>query len=239
MLLGGMSLFAQTQTGSLTGTIYDQAGARLEQAAVTVKNIATSADNAMHPNEKGEYRFENLPVGRYSIRVSAKGLTTVQINDIFIPPNKTANINVTLPMSQSTPISVVEVSEAPQPLDSAPVPITLPPPPENTDDAKAINSKAAVREVVTIRDRLALSVEQQLKMRALFQDRQLQIAAARSDASLSMAARREKIKGIRADTDVKFRALLNENQIDEYDEILRERREHALQKKQESALAQH
>jgi hypothetical protein len=239
MLLGGMPLFAQTQTGCLTGTIYDQAGARLEQAAVVVKNATMGTDSAMHPNEKGEYRFENLPVGKYSIRAAARGLTTVQINDIFVQANKTSIINVTLPESQSSPISVVEVSEAPEPIETAPAPVPVPvvPPQESAEDAKTIDPKAAVREIIGIRDRLALSAGQQLKIHAVFQARQMQIAAVRSDTSLPVAARREKIKAIRADAEAKFRALLNENQTDEYDEILRERREHALQKKQEMATA--
>ncbi len=226
-------LFAQTATGRLTGTIYDQAGARLDHAAVTVKNIATGVENATQPNDKGEYHFENLPLGKYSIRVSAKGLASVQINDIYIQSAKTANINVTLPESQSTPISVVEVSEAPQPPDDPPPP-QVPPPVENTDDSKAIQ-----REIAAIRDRLALSADQQSKIHAVFEDRQAQIAASRSDNSLTMAARREKVKTIRAEAESKFRALLNENQIDEYEEILRERRERALQRKQETALAPH
>jgi hypothetical protein len=221
-------LFAQTATGRLTGTIYDQAGARLDHAAVTVKNIATGVENATQPNDKGEYHFENLPLGKYSIRVSAKGLASVQINDIYIQSAKTANINVTLPESQSTPISVVEVSEAPQPPDAPPPPV------ENIDDSKAI-----LREITAIRDRLALSADQQSKIHAVFEDRQAQIAASRSDNSLTMAARREKVKTIRAEAESKFRALLNENQIDEYEEILRERRERALQRKQETALAPH
>ena len=221
-------LFAQTATGRLTGTIYDQAGARLDHAAVTVKNIATGVENATQPNDKGEYHFERLPLGKYSIRVSAKGLASVQINDIYIQSAKTANINVTLPESQSTPISVVEVSEAPQPPDAPPAPI------ENIDDSKAI-----LREITAIRDRLALSADQQSKIHAVFEDRQAQIAASRSDNSLTMAARREKVKTIRAEAESKFRALLNENQIDEYEEILRERRERALQRKQETALAPH
>jgi hypothetical protein len=129
---------------------------------------------------------------------------------------------------------VVQVSEAPEPLDAAPAPPLNEPSPavENTDNAKAIS-----REIAAVRDRLALSADQQIKMRAIFEDRQAQVAAARSDASLPMAARREKIKTIRAEADEKFRALLNENQRDEYAEILRERRERALQHKQETASA--
>src|ERR1700733_7136101 len=112
LLLGGMPFFAQTSTGYLTGTVYDQAGARLQQASVTVRNAETGAESVARPTDKGEYRFESLPAGRYSIRASAKGLTTVQINDVLIQAKKTSSINVTLPESRSSPISVVQVSEA-------------------------------------------------------------------------------------------------------------------------------
>jgi hypothetical protein len=91
LLIAGLPLLGQLPSGQLTGTIYDQAGARLDHAAVTVRNAATSAESATHPNDRGEYRFERLPVGKYSVRVSATGLSTVQINDIFIQANKTAN----------------------------------------------------------------------------------------------------------------------------------------------------
>jgi hypothetical protein len=223
LLLAALPLFAQLPVGQLTGTVYDQAGARLDHAAITASNAAWGLDTATHPNDKGEYRFENLPVGTYSIRVSANGLATVQINDVLIQANKTASINVTLPVPQSTPISVVEVSETPQP--NAPQPLD-----------HAGESKAILREIAAVRDRLALSADQQMKIRAIFQDRQTQIAAVRAGASSPMAARREKIKAIRAEAEAKFRAQLNENQRDEYDEILRERLDRAMHK-QEAALA--
>jgi hypothetical protein len=244
LLMGGglFPVFAQSQAGQLSGIVYDQAGARLDQAAITVKNAATGAETATHPSDKGEYRFGNLPVGKYSIRVSATNLSSVQINDILIQANRTATINVTLPTPQSTPISVVEVSEAPQPVDAPPsappAPSVLanpapPPTPEAADDPKAI-----LREIAAVKDRLALSADQQTKIRGIFQDRQTQIAAIRADASLLMPARREKIKSVRAEAEAKFRAALNENQLDEYEEILRERRDRALQK-QQATLASH
>lgn len=258
-LLGGTSLFAQQlPTGSLAGTIYDQAGARLEQATVLIRNAQTTTETTTHPDDHGEYRFDNLPAGKYSVRASAKGLTTVQINEIVVQTNKTSTINVTLPESRATPISVVEVSEAPQPVDTPPAP---PPPPvtpipvrvpavtaapqaaplatDNNEDAKILDPKVVVGEINGLRDRLALSADQMAKMHAIFTDRQMQVVAARNDNTITLPARREKIKAIRLEADTKFRALLNENQLDEYDEILRERRERAAQRKQETATASH
>jgi len=222
LLLGGMSLFAQgaqTPTGNLAGTLYDQAGARLEQAAITLRNAETGATRTTSPNERGEYRFDNLALGKYSVRAAAKSLTTVQIDDILIQNKKTITVNVTLPEAASTPISVVEVSEAQ----------------ETQEDAKTLDPKIVVGELNGIKDRLALSAMQQTKIRAVLQDRQLQVAALRADTSLTMPVRREKIKAVRAVADVKLRALLNEDQLDEYDQILKERRERAAQRQQETA----
>ena len=231
LMSAGLPVLAQqSPSGKLTGTIYDQAGARLDHAAIVLKNAATGAESTTHPSDKGEYRFENLPVGKYSIRVSATGLSTVQINEVLIQTNKTANINVTLPVADSTPISVVEVSEAPQPVDT-PTPAAAashgdppPPPPDPVEEAKAV-----VREIANIRERLALSAYQQNKIRDIFTARQNQIAALRADPSLLQPARREKVKAVRADAEAKFRAVLNENQLDEYEEILKERRERAVE----------
>ena len=245
LLMGGMSLLAQVANGQLAGTIYDQAGARLQQATVTVRNVASGFETLARATNKGEYRFESLPIGKYSVRASAKGLTTVQINDILIQSNKTANINVTLPESRNTPISVVEVSEAPEPADAtAPAATTAPGASPITatnaqEDAKILDPKVVVGEINAIRDRLALSAEQQAKIHAVLQQRQEQIVAIRADNSLTLPERREKIKAARVEADTKFRALLNEDQLDEYEEILRERRERALQHKQEASLASH
>jgi hypothetical protein len=237
VLLGGMSLFAQvaqTPTGTLAGTLYDQAGARLEQASITLRNAETGATRATSPNERGEYRFDNLALGKYSVRASAKSLTTVQIDDILIQSKKTVNVNVTLPEAASTPISVVEVSEAPAPVGPAPAP-----PPETQEDAKTLDPKIVVGELNAIKERLALSAGQQTKIRAVLQDRQLQVAALRADNALTMPVRREKIKAVRAAADVKLRALLNEDQLDEYDQILKERRERTAQRQQETAQLPH
>ena len=244
LLMGGMSLLAQVANGQLAGTIYDQAGARLQQATVTIRNVESGFETIARATNKGEYRFESLLIGRYSVRASAKGLTTVQINDILIQPNKTANINVTLPESGNTPISVVQVSEAPEPVDStAPASVAPAASPQMAltlpEDAKIVDAKAVLSEINGIRDRLALSADQQTKIHAVLQQRQEQIVAIRTDNSLTLPERRERIKAARAEADTRLRALLNENQLDEYEEIVRERRERALQRKQEIGLASH
>lgn len=232
--LGGMSLFAQSAqapTGNLAGTLYDQAGARLEQASITLRNAETGATQTASPNGRGEYRFDNVAFGRYSIRASARNLTTVQIDDVLIQNKNTVNVNVTLPEAATTPISVVEISQAPMPVD--------PTPPDTQEDAKTLDPKIVTGELNGIKDRLALSAIQQPKIRAVLQDRQLQVASLRADNSLAMPVRRERIRAVRAAADVKLRAVLNEDQLDEYEQILKERRERAAQRQQETAQLPH
>jgi carboxypeptidase family protein len=242
---------AQSPTGHLAGTVFDQAGVRLAQATVTIRNTSTAAQMLTRPNTKGEYSFENIPEGKYSIRAAAKGFTTVQINDVLVENNKIATINVILPESSSRNISVVEVSAAPTPID---VPTAAPPlapaaptvvataaaPTVSIDaneDAKIIDPKLIAGEINGMRDRLALSADQQTVIHAILEERQMEIAAIRRDTTLAAPVRRERIKSARLESEAKFRALLNENQLDEYEEILRERRERALQHKQEATLA--
>ena len=65
----------------------------------------------------------------------------------------------------------------------------------------------------TLRQRLALTKEQAV-------------------ASLSPSARKQKIRSIHAAAEMKIRAILNENQLTEYDQIKREHHEQAVRNHQ-------
>jgi hypothetical protein len=172
-------------------------------------------ETSTQSNARGAYRLANVLAGNYSVVVSAAGFSAVQFNDIEIQQNKTISIDVTLPLPEATAVSLVNVA--------APLEFTDPAPPQRTPPPD--DPKVGQREVAALRDRLALSADQQLRICSVFQDSQLAISQIRDDASLVPSARREKISALRAATEAKFRALLNENQLYEYAEILRERRE--------------
>jgi hypothetical protein len=86
-----------------------------------------------------------------------------------------------------------------------------------------------------LRQRLALSADQQAQLRSINQDKKAQLAAIQSDATLRPRDRKQKIKSVNLDADSKIRAMLNDNQRAEYDQILRERRDARLCKR-ETAL---
>ena len=76
--------------------------------------------------------------------------------------------------------------------------------------------------------RLAMSHEQKAQYHAISRDRKMQIDAALADSTLSPRARREKIRDIRAAAETRIRSILNQNQLDEYDQLKRERQERVI-----------
>lgn len=109
-------LVAQVTSGNLTGTIFDQTGATIPGATVAAKNEATGVETTTTSTSKGDYRFENLPVGTYTISVDAGGFQKAQLQHVAIQLNATVTTNVTLQIGQST--TTVQVNEAAVSIDT-------------------------------------------------------------------------------------------------------------------------
>jgi hypothetical protein len=208
----GLARLAQAaDTGSLTGTVSDQAGVRLNYVIVSLENAAKSAETFTHSSPAGVFRFANLPIGNYTMNVSANGFCKAQIENIVIQRHKNLPAQLTLSPVDSIVVKVPMAAQQPNPAD---------------------NAKATKAEIAGLQARLALSAAQQAQMQTILKERQVLIAGVRNDPALAQPARREKIGAIRREAEEKIRALFNENQMDEYDEILRERREFVLQKRE-------
>lgn len=110
LLIAYLPVFGQLTSGNLTGTVYDPAGAIVPGATVSAHNNATGVDANTTSTSSGEYRFENLPVGNYSLTVTAAGFTRAQVQNINIDLNQTVTNNVKLAIGQAA--TTVEVSES-------------------------------------------------------------------------------------------------------------------------------
>src|ERR1043166_8964313 len=98
VLLGTASMFGQaTANASLQGTITDKSQAVIgNKAEVTITNKETGATKTTHTSDTGEYRFESLAAGIYSVKVSAPGFSSVEAKDLEILVGRTATQNFTL-----------------------------------------------------------------------------------------------------------------------------------------------
>jgi hypothetical protein len=111
-----LRLYAQATSGNLTGTIFDPSGATVPGATIVVRNNATGVENSTVSTSKGDYLFENLPVGTYTITVNAPGFAKAQIGNIVVQLNQTVTSNITLAVGQAT--TSVQVVEAAAPIDT-------------------------------------------------------------------------------------------------------------------------
>src|ERR1700760_2300151 len=91
------ALYAQaTASGAIAGAITDESGAAIVGASVTAINTETNAQRMAKTGAGGEYRFDLLPVGHYSIHVEAPGFAAGQIKDIDLLVGTTAAASVPL-----------------------------------------------------------------------------------------------------------------------------------------------
>src|SRR5207248_2714581 len=65
----GISTFAQTDRGTITGTVADASSAVIPGATVTAANTQTTSKYETVSTETGNYTLTQLPVGSYQLTV--------------------------------------------------------------------------------------------------------------------------------------------------------------------------
>lgn len=105
--------FGQSPEGSIVGTVKDPAGARVPNAHVTVKALASGARRETEANSLGEYRFDLLLPGRYRVEATVKSFQTTR-SDVTLATGFSQTIDITLPIHGDT----VNV-EVRQPVDTS------------------------------------------------------------------------------------------------------------------------
>lgn len=100
-LLSAVGL-AQVVSGDLTGNVYDATGGTVPNAAVVAKNDATGIETTTRTTTAGDYHLGNLPVGTYTLTVTAPGFTAAQVKSVTVQLNKVSTANVTLQVGAST-----------------------------------------------------------------------------------------------------------------------------------------
>src|SRR5438105_921205 len=93
---------AQTATGQVSGTVTDQTGARIPNAAVTLQNLATNIESKATTTSGGAYTFPNVPPGQYSLRVEAPGFKAAHIPALTVGVSQVLQQDVALSVGQVT-----------------------------------------------------------------------------------------------------------------------------------------
>ena len=100
-------LCAQTFHGAVSGSVTDPTGASVAGATVLLFNAATDTKLTFISNKAGEFNFTELPVGTYSLTVSAPGFQSRKIAAIDVAVTKIETFPVVLSVgSESTQVEV-------------------------------------------------------------------------------------------------------------------------------------
>src|SRR5215470_555572 len=68
-----VAAFAQSDRGTITGTVADPAGAMVATAPVEIRNVETGAVYQAGTSATGNYTLAQLPAGQYELSVSVAG----------------------------------------------------------------------------------------------------------------------------------------------------------------------
>jgi hypothetical protein len=105
--MGTAALYAQVDTGSITGTITDPSGAVINGAKVTLTNQGTGASLSTTTSSDGVYKFSPVRVGTYKLQATSQGFQTTTQTDVVVNIGSNVALNFTLkPGSQTETIEV-------------------------------------------------------------------------------------------------------------------------------------
>ena len=112
LILFASSALSQTSTTSLQGTVTDPSGAAVANATVLLVNAESKTERTTTTGEQGEYRFQFVAPGTYTLTVSATGFARYQQTALQLLVNTPATVHVKLNLGSTTE-SVSVTSEAP------------------------------------------------------------------------------------------------------------------------------
>lgn len=110
LLTLAVTTFAQNFRGGINGIVSDQTGAIVAGAEVKATNEETAVAYTTTASSAGEFSFQDLPLGNYTIAVSQSGFSPVRITGVRVTAGTVYNLPVRLAVATTT--TSVDVSAA-------------------------------------------------------------------------------------------------------------------------------
>jgi Carboxypeptidase regulatory-like domain len=94
-LVSSLALHAATG-GSISGTVTDQSGAVVPNAALELVNTGQLSTYWVKSDRRGLYSFPNLAVGHYNLTISAAGFTTQRKTNLTVNTDSAVRVDASL-----------------------------------------------------------------------------------------------------------------------------------------------
>jgi hypothetical protein len=133
LLVSVLPLVAQNFRGALNGTVTDAQGAVIANANIVVTNVDTQVSHTSISTSGGEFSFQDLPLGSYSVTVTVSGFSTAKYDKIALQAGTTYTLPVKLAVS--TTATTVEVDAGALALDTTSTVLTTDIPSQVVNDA--------------------------------------------------------------------------------------------------------
>src|SRR6266550_594060 len=96
LCLFAASAFAQSNTGSLVGTVVDQQGAVVGGATVVVTDNGTGKERTVVTTGEGTFIIPQLEVGTYTVKITAAGFKSYTATELKIDVARPYSLNAAL-----------------------------------------------------------------------------------------------------------------------------------------------
>ena len=102
LLLSSISLMAQTDRGTITGTVRDQSGRVIAGAHLEVRSLSTGLEHRTVTDGAGVYVVTSLATGIYQVTVESEGFVRQQFNDVNLDVGQTRTLDAKLTVAGGT-----------------------------------------------------------------------------------------------------------------------------------------
>jgi hypothetical protein len=102
-----VTMFSQTTTGRILGSVRDQSGAAVAGATIVVTDVQRGTTRTTATDASGDYAAPELQPGVYKVRAEAKGFKSVERVNIVVEVAEDLRVDISLPTGQISETVVV------------------------------------------------------------------------------------------------------------------------------------
>ena len=106
--------YAQNPQQTLRGQVFDAVAQKALSGATVLLEGSTTGTST---DDQGKFRFENLPVGRYRLRVSYVGYDTLVVPEVLLEAGRETVLQLPLNIAYTT-LSELNITAAPLEIES-------------------------------------------------------------------------------------------------------------------------